>query len=85
MIPPEPTDLVGLAATMIACSRSGGGVVDVFGGTSVLADWVGVRETVIELSQWKRFLRDRDNLVRVDEDSPEKIIPSVRRMLRMGL
>ncbi|MFC2163200.1 hypothetical protein ACFLRF_05915 [Candidatus Altiarchaeota archaeon] len=76
------TSLLTFAAEMIAADRSGGLMLDMFSGSSLLADWVDAREALIELPRWDDFSRDRSNRAKIKADRPQDIIPKVKGLMR---
>jgi hypothetical protein len=74
-------DLTHLAALMVVADRTGGCTVDLLGGTSILADWLGTREAMVELPEWDHLTIQRDNLAVIKEGNLDELKPKVNELL----
>ncbi|MFC2162432.1 hypothetical protein ACFLRF_02010 [Candidatus Altiarchaeota archaeon] len=62
---PGPMDLVHLAAMTHIADKSGGLSLNVFGGPTLLCDWLGKREIVLDNQNWDHLIREHPRQTKV--------------------
>jgi hypothetical protein len=77
-----PASLVDFAALAYVTEKSGGCLLDVLGGASLLADWMAAPEVLIETKDWGGFIKKRPNMEVLQEDGlVGRVVPAVRKVL----
>lgn len=82
IIDTPPHNLLQFAATMLLAQETGGFYLDVFGGGTLLADWLNARTLNIELAAWSDYNRNRVKKTKLSPSRyPDEILPAAKRLL----